>query len=327
MTTLRSRGAGRFAPSPSGRMHLGNIFTALMAWLDASSRHERRILRIEDLDPQRSRPAYALQIADDLDWLGLTFEEGGTDNAGPCAPYHQTMRHEFYEEALANLNSKGLTYPCKCSRSDILATQAPHASDGRLLYPGTCRPLRLGGKHVDSVNDSDPKNKPCNIRLYLPEADIRFRDICFGQQKVNLAREFGDIVLRRADGAWAYQLAVVVDDALMGVTRVIRGCDLLSSSALQIYLHRLLGYAPPEFLHLPLICNEKGERLSKRDGSLNMDALRKRMRPEEIIGWLGYLGGLLPRIEPATPQELLPCYSPEKIPRLNTIRISALHEG
>ena len=303
-------GAGRYAPSPSGRMHLGNIFSALIAWLSARTDGERFILRIEDLDPQRSKREYARLIEDDLQWLGLDFDEGGLGDKGDFGPYSQSLRHHLYDEALKRLQDAGMTYPCRCTRAELLATQAPHASDGRRIYPGTCRPPHMPTREINTLPDV-----PHATRLYLPDEDVCFVDEVFGQQRINLAREFGDIVLQRADGAWAYQLAVVVDDALMGVRRVVRGHDLLSSSAPQIYLHRLLGFEPPKFLHVPLICNSEGKRLSKRDGDLNMESLRKKYSPEQIIGYLGYLSGLLPYPEPITPADLLPLFSSSKIPR------------
>ncbi len=296
---------GRFAPSPTGRMHLGNIFAALVSWLSARKQGGKWILRIEDLDPQRSRREYALRIEDDLHWLGLDWDEGGTDATGPHGPYCQSLRGDFYEEALRRLEESGLTYPCYCTRSDIMATQAPHESDGRVVYASTCRPPRLGGR----FENPDCGKAPRATRLFVPDEEILFADRVYGRQEVNLARHCGDFVVRRADGAWAYQLAVVVDDALMGVTEVVRGCDLLLSSAQQIYLYRLLDRQPPQFAHFPLLCNESGQRLSKRDSSLSMEALRRDYTPSQIIGQLAYYAGLLPQPFPISAQGLLPLFS------------------
>lgn len=295
---------GRFAPSPTGRMHLGNVFSALVSWLSAKKTGGKWILRIEDLDPQRSRLEYARLIEDDLAWLGLDWDEGGIDGIGDHGPYLQSLRGEFYEDVFVRLKEKGLTYPCFCTRADIMATQAPHESDGRVVYAGTCRPSRLGG----SARDDDSRQERAT-RLWVPDEEICFTDGLYGDQCVNLARHCGDFVLRRADGAWAYQLAVVADDAAMGVTEVVRGSDLLLSSAQQIYLYRLLGFTPPRYSHVPLLCNEKGERLSKRDASLSMEELRKEYTPSHLIGMLAYYSGLLPEPFPISARGLLPLFS------------------
>ena len=288
---------GRFAPSPSGRMHLGNIYTALLSWLSVRSRGGRWILRIEDLDPQRSKIEYARMIEDDLHWLGLDWDEGGIDGKGSHGPYLQSMRHHFYEEALARLKDTGLCYPCVCTRADIFATQAPHESDGRVVYKGTCRPSMLPSPYQH-------KEKAA-VRLAVPDEDITFTDLIKGPQSVNLARHCGDFIVRRGDGAWSYQLAVVVDDALMGVSEVMRGDDLLLSAAQQIYLYRLLGYEPPVFAHVPLVCNEQGIRLSKRDRSLSMEYLREHHSPEEVLGMAAHRAALIPSPRPVSLSDLL----------------------
>ncbi len=287
---------GRFAPSPSGRMHLGNIYTALLSWLSVKSRGGCWILRIEDLDPQRSKMEYARQIEDDLHWLGLEWDEGGIEGKGENGPYLQSQRHHLYEEALEKLKASGLCYPCTCTRADILATQAPHESDGRVVYKGTCRPAIMPSPFVDRDRAA--------IRLAVPNEEISFVDRIKGPQTVNLATHCGDFILRRGDGAWSYQLAVVVDDALMGVTEVMRGEDLLLSAAQQIYLYRLLGYQPPEFAHVPLVCNENGIRLSKRDKSLSMEYLRAHHTPEEILGLIAHRAGLIEAPTSISIQEL-----------------------
>lgn len=278
-------------------MHLGNVYTALLSWLSVKSRGGRWILRIEDLDPQRSKPEHARMIEDDLRWLGLDWDEGGLDGKGPNGPYVQSQRHHLYEEALKKLKDTGLCYPCTCTRADILATQAPHESDGRVVYKGTCRPAVIPAPYVDTPRAA--------VRLTVPDEDITFTDRIKGTQTVNLARHCGDFIVRRGDGAWSYQLAVVVDDALMGVTEVMRGDDLLLSAAQQIYLYRLLGYTPPEFAHVPLVCNEAGIRLSKRDKSLSMEYLRAHHTPEEILGMAAYRAGLIPSLRSVSLAELL----------------------
>lgn len=301
---------GRFAPSPTGRMHLGNVYSALLSWLSARSQGGHWLLRIEDLDPQRSRLDYAQLIEDDLAWLGLTWDDGGL--AAGC---RQSLRSDVYEHALNRLavmrdaEGRQLTYPCRCTRADILATQAPHESDGRVVYRGTCRPERLAA----GERQPDP-SRPAATRLRVPDAEIRFVDGHYGPQAVNLAVECGDFIVRRADGAWAYQLAVVVDDAEMGVTEVVRGRDLLLSVPQQLYLYGLLGYEAPRFCHLPLLCNAAGQRLSKRDRSLDMEHLRRRYTAEEVVGRLAHLAGLLPCPEPVRPQDLVPLFAWDKVP-------------
>lgn len=293
---------GRFAPSPTGRMHLGNVFSALLSWLSAKSQGGTWLLRIEDIDPQRSKQEYAELIMDDLHWLGLDWDEG---------PYYQSERGDIYEHYLKQLTDNGLTYPCYCTRADILATQAPHESDGRVVYKGTCRNLAPG-----------VKTDPAAIRMKVPSEGkgiLSFTDGHYGMQTIDLTTHCGDFIVRRKDGAWAYQLAVVVDDALMGINEVVRGCDLLLSSPQQIYLAQQLGFAPPHFTHLPLLCNKQGQRLSKRDQSLDMAALRTSNTPEEIIGMLAHAAGLQQSNEPITAQELVGEFSWDKIPTNNII--------
>ena len=306
---------GRFAPSPSGRMHLGNLFAALMSWLSVKSRGGRWILRIEDLDAQRSKPEYARAIEDDLRWLGLEPDAGGVDAlTADGESYRQSRRHHLYEAALGRLASEGLLYGCRCRRADIMATQAPHQSDGRVVYAGTCRP---GDAPPFAYPEGGFVTEHMATRIYVPDEEIHFTDRLYGAQSVNLAEHCGDFLLRRADGAWAYQLAVVVDDAAMGVTEVVRGSDLLLSAAQQIYLYRCLGLPAPEFSHIPLICNSAGQRLSKRDASLAMDALRERYTPQALTGYLASLAGLLPPGEECRPCDLLSIYhdySEEKDP-------------
>ena len=276
-------------------MHLGNVMCALLSWLSVKSKGGTWVLRIEDLDPDRSRRQFADRLMRDLEWLGLTWDEG---------PYFQSERHERYAAALERLCAMDLVYPCFCTRADIMATQAPHESDGRIVYAGTCR--------ARTYNKEDMERAA--LRLKVPDREIAFTDGHYGPQRVNLSRHCGDFVIRRKDGAWAYQLAVVVDDAEMGITEVVRGSDLLLSSPQQIYLAELLGYPLPSFIHLPLLCNEQGQRLSKRDKSLDMEALRANFTAEEIIGRLAFLAGLKPDDAPCWPEELLPLFSWDKLP-------------
>ena len=297
---------GRFAPSPTGRMHLGNVFSALLSWLSARSQGGRWLLRIEDIDPARSRQEYADLLMDDLQWLGLWWDG---------QPVFQSRRSDIYEHYFRLLQDRGLTYPCYCTRADLLATQAPHESDGRVVYPGTCRHLP-----PQDFPPSGGQRRAAATRLIVPDEDTTFTDGHYGTQRVNLARQVGDFIIRRKDGAWAYQLAVVVDDALTGVTEVVRGSDLLLSSPQQVYVARLLGFPEPRFCHLPLLCNRQGQRLSKRDRSMDMASLRQRFSPDDIIGRLAFLAGLLPQPQPMAAEALVPLFRWERVP-LSSIEI------
>ena len=289
---------GRFAPSPTGRMHLGNVFSALLSWLSAKSKDGEWLLRIEDIDPGRSRQAYADLLMDDLDWLGLSWDG---------RPVYQSQRSDIYEHYYEKLRQQGLTYLCYCTRADLLATQAPHESDGRVVYKGTCR--HLPPQH----------GRAAATRLIVPDESIVFQDGHYNTMAVNLAEQVGDFIIRRKDGAWAYQLVVVVDDALMGVTEVVRGRDLLLSSPQQMYIARLLEFPSPSFIHLPLLCNTSGQRLSKRDSSLDMGSLRQRYTAAEIIGKLAYVAGLQPEPSPVTPTELVSNFTWDKVPRQDIV--------
>ena len=248
---------GRFAPSPSGRLHLGNLACSLLAWLSAKSQGGRIVLRIEDLDAERCPRIYADLLEQDLDWLGLAWDEGGS-TGGPNGPYYQSECAEIYTASYKKLEERGLVYPCFCSRAQLHAASAPHTSDGNVVYPGTCRGLTAA-----EIEEKRKKKAPA-YRLMVPDEDITFVDGCMGPHTENLLHDCGDFYLRRADGVFAYQLAVVVDDARMGVTEVVRGADLLSSTARQLYLYRLLGLQAPGFAHCPLLLAPDGRRLSKR---------------------------------------------------------------
>ncbi len=305
---------GRYAPSPSGRMHLGNVFTALVSWLSVRAADGRWILRIEDLDPQRSKVEYTHLIEDDLAWLGLDWDEGGLSDKGEHGPYCQSRRSNIYLSYLKMLSNAGLLYPCFCRRADIMATQAPHQSDGRIIYAGTCRP-----PSEPPFPTSELESR--TLRLFVPDENIEFYDMVYGAQRSNLRKDCGDFIVRRADGAWAYQIAVVADDGLMGVTEVVRGNDLLLSTAQQLYLYRLFGLQAPHFAHLPLICSANGNRLSKRDHAASMEELRKHHSAEEIIGVLAHLAGLIPKTEPCKARDLIPLFSWDKVPRCESIII------
>ena len=293
---------GRFAPSPSGRMHLGNVFSALLAWLSVQSQGGEMVLRIEDLDPDRCRPEYAEILKEDLRWLGLDWDREQTP---------QSLRTEAYAEAFRQLERQGLVYPCYCTRGELHAASAPHASDGRVLYAGTCRNLTPAQRAE--------KTKAPAWRLAVPDRDYGVTDGLQGPFSENLAADCGDFIIRRADGVYAYQLAVVVDDAAGGVTQVVRGMDLLDSTPRQLYLYERLGLTPPEFYHVPLLLSADGRRLSKRDRDLDLGCLRQSHTPEQILGRLAFLAGLLDREERVSARELASGFRWEKVARSSVI--------
>ena len=304
---------GRFAPSPSGRIHLGNILCCLLAWLSARQQGGQVVLRIEDLDTARCPRRYADQMEEDLRWLGLDWDRGPTVS-GPDGSYYQSERTALYQAALDKLERMGLVYPCFCTRAELHAASAPHREDGQVVYAGTCRKLTAA-----EIAEKAKCRAPA-LRLRVPEETWGFTDGHMGPYSENLARDCGDFLLRRSDGMFAYQLAVVVDDAAMGVTEVVRGADLLSSTPRQLLLYRLLGLTPPEFYHFPLLLDSGGRRLSKRDGSLGLEALRSRYTPEEIIGRLAFLAGLNPAAAPCRPEDLLAEFDWRRVP-LSDVRL------
>lgn len=260
------------------------------------------LLRIEDLDALRLPPEAAGILMDDLRWLGLDWDEG---------PYYQNERSRVYAGYVDRLVEAGLTYPCFCSRADLHAAEAPHASDGTPVYPGTCR-----GLTPEEQAERLAAGRRASVRLVVPAADdpagtVAFCDLVYGQYSECLARECGDFTIRRSDGIHAYQLAVTVDDALMGVDLVVRGSDLLPSTARQIYLQNLLGFQRPSYAHLPLLLSEDGDhRLSKREHDCDMGVMRQRFgRPEVLLGRLACLVGLRPSPEPTSARDLLDGFS------------------
>ena len=298
---------GRFAPTPSGFLHLGNVFCSLLAWLYAKSSGGKIILRVEDLDPQRCTREKADQLARDLEWLGLEWDEGAYVSKN-SESFFQSQRSEIYAQYFEQLQEQSLVYPCFCSRAELHAAEAPHLSDGRIVYAGTCRCLTKAEREAKAQ-----KRAPA-YRLQVEDVPISFTDGHYGQQSFNLAEESGDFIVRRSDGVFAYQLAVTIDDALMGITQVVRGCDLLSSTPMQLYIYRLLGFEPPSFCHIPLLVDASGRRLSKRDGDLEIAALRKIYgSPESIIGILAYLAGQTDKPAPLRVADLLPIFDAKKI--------------
>jgi glutamyl-tRNA synthetase len=297
---------GRFAPSPSGELHLGNARTALLAWLQARAGGGRFVMRVEDLDPGRSRDAYRTEQLEDLRWLGLDWDEG-PDVGGPYGPYLQSERHALYEVAIERLRTRGLVYPCDCTRREIAAAAtAPHPGDDEgPPYPGICAD-RNGSGHRD--------DRASALRLRVPDKDFGFNDLLAGPCRFRPARETGDFVIRRKDGVASYQLAVVVDDAAMRITHVVRGADLLSSTARQILLYELLELEPPSWIHVPLLLGDDGERLSKRHGAVSLREQREAgVSPERLVGLLAASCGLADPDEALTPSDLLPRFSIDEL--------------
>ena len=304
---------GRFAPTPSGRIHLGNIFCSLLAWLQAKSQQGKIVLRIEDLDSIRCPRTNADTLAADLEWLGLTWDEGAYASE-KGEDYFQSRRFPIYAHYLQKLEEQQLIYPCFCSRGELHAANAPHLSDGRVIYAGTCRHLTAEARAAKS------KLRSPAYRIKVNDTPISFQDGLYGKYSACLTEECGDFIIRRSDGVYAYQLAVVIDDALMGVNQVVRGCDLLSSTPMQLYLYKLLQLPAPAFMHIPLLVAQDGRRLAKRDRDLDLTELRHLYQsPEPIIGYLAYLAGQLPKPEPLKAEDLLPIFAPDKVPTHNII--------
>ena len=294
---------GRFAPTPSGRMHLGNVFAALIAWLSVRSRGGHFVLRMEDLDTQRTSEDFAQIIREDLLWLGLDW-----DLETPA----QSTRADVYNRYLVQLESQNLLYPCYCTRSQLHSVNAPHLSDGTYVYPGTCRDLT---PEQQAAFGRDPA-----WRVKVPDREYALTDLCQGAFTQNLSTDCGDFVVRRADGVHVYQLAVTVDDGEAGVTEVVRGVDLLGSAPRQMYLQELFGFPHPEYGHVPLLVAPDGRRLSKRDADLDLSALRKHKKSEEILGILAHSSGLLAKYEPISARELAGEFSWKKL-KMDNIKL------
>ena len=291
---------GRFAPTPSGRLHLGNILCAMLAYLSARSKGGRFLLRIEDVDIPRCPRHLAQQAISDLTWLGFTWDE---------APVYQSDRSDIYRAALDRLAEDGHTYPCFCTRAQLMSLAAPNLGDTQVIYQRTCA-------HLSPEEAAEKaKTRAPAIRLRVPDEDVSFTDGLFGVQTENLARDCGDFILRRSDGLYGYQLAVVVDDALQGVTEVVRGRDILSATPRQLYLQRLLGDDAPEYVHIPLLVDAQGRRLAKRDKDLDLTALSQRFTPEEILGMLAFSAGLIGEVRPMSLEALLPHFDWQKVRR------------
>ena len=283
---------GRFAPTPSGRMHLGNVFAGLIAWLSVKSRCGEMVLRMEDLDTQRTSEEFAQILREDLRWLGLNWDRE-TES--------QSKRSAVYDRYFDILQEKGLLYPCYCTRSQLHSVNAPHLSDGTYVYPGTCRKLT-----------QVPDRKP-SWRVTVPDRIWQLEDKVQGHYEENLYTDCGDFVVRRADGVYVYQLAVTVDDGEAGVTEVVRGMDLLSSAPRQMYLQELFGFSHPVYGHVPMLMAPDGRRLSKRDRDLDLGELRKRLKPEQLIGILAFSSGLIDQNVPVSAKELAMEFSWDKL--------------
>ena len=284
---------GRFAPTPSGRMHLGNVFAGLISWLSVKARDGEWVLRMEDLDTQRTSAEFAQVLRQDLLWLGLPWDR-------ETEP--QSRRAPVYDRYFDRLRDLGLLYPCYCTRSQLHSVNAPHLSDGTYVYPGTCRNLT-----------QPPEGRLPAWRVLVPDRVFTVADKCQGHYEMNLASECGDFVVRRADGVYVYQLAVTVDDGESGVTEVVRGVDLLSSAPRQMYLQELFGFAHPQYGHVPLLLAPDGRRLSKRDKDLDLGQLRQHISAPQLIGSLAHTAGLLDRFEPISAAELATEFSWEKL--------------
>ena len=290
---------GRFAPSPSGRMHLGNLWSSLLAWLAARSQGGSMVLRLEDLDRDRCRQEYCDQVMRDLEWLGLDWDN---------EPVYQSRRTELYHQAFRALEEQGLLYPCYCTRAERLAASAPHRSDGAAIYDGRCR-RRTPEELAALARERAPA-----WRIQVDGAEIAVDDLLQGSICQRLDRDCGDFILRRSDGVYAYQLAVVVDDGEMGVAQVVRGSDLLDSTPRQVFLQRKLGLPQPVYGHVPLLLAPDGRRLAKRDRDQELGELRQRYTAPQLVGLLAQRAGLIPEYAPVTPQELVPLFSWTKLP-------------
>ena len=287
---------GRFAPTPSGRMHLGNVFSALIAWLSVKSRDGEMVLRMEDLDTQRTNAEFARILREDLTWLGLTWDR-------ETSP--QSQLSPLYDGYFEDLRDRGLLYPCYCTRSQLHSVNAPHLSDGTYVYPGTCRNL--------TPEERAGISRQPAWRVRVPDKTWEVADKIQGVSHWNLATDCGDMVVRRADGVYVYQLAVTVDDGLAGVTEVVRGSDLLSSAPRQMYLQELFDFPHPTYAHVPMLLAPDGRRLSKRDRDLDLGQLRKALTPQELIGALAFSAGLLDRPDAISAKELAADFSWDKL--------------
>ena len=295
---------GRFAPTPSGRMHLGNVFAAMVAWLSVRSRGGHLVLRMEDLDTERTSAEFAEVLRDDLRWLGLDWD-------WETPP--QSQRSQVYDRYFEQLREKGLLYPCYCTRSQLHNVNAPHLADGTYVYPGTCREL--------SEAQRAAFNRAPSWRVRVPQRQYQLTDLCQGEFRQELTEECGDFVVRRADGVYVYQLAVTVDDGEAGVTEVVRGMDLLGSAPRQMYLQELFGFPHPQYGHVPMLLSPDGRRLSKRDRDLDLGVLRQNMTAPQLLGKLAFSAELIDQNVPISAKELAGEFTWDKL-RKNDIYLT-----
>ncbi len=291
---------GRFAPTPSGRMHLGNVFAGLIAWLSAKSQGGSMVLRMEDLDTQRTSSEFAELLRKDLQWLGLTWD---------LETPPQSRRSDVYDRHFERLRELDLLYPCCCTRSQLHSVNAPHLSDGTYVYPGTCRDL------TDAQREAFDRSPAWRVKV--PDRLWTVNDKAQGTYMENLATHCGDFVVRRADGVYVYQLAVTVDDGEAGVTEVVRGMDLLSSSPRQMYLQSLFDFPHPAYGHVPMLIAPDGRRLSKRDKDLDLGHLQNHLTAPVLLGVLAHSAGLIDKSTPVSAQELIGEFSWEKLGKEN----------
>ena len=290
---------GRFAPTPSGFLHPGNLLCAMLAYLSVRSRGGQCLLRIEDLDKARCPEHLTRQCLSDLDYLGFRWD-------GPVL--YQSERTKHYEQAFHRLIKTGRVYPCFCSRAQLHVSQAPNRGDTVYVYPGTCRNLT-----PEQVHQKAAVKQPA-YRLHVPDETVTVSDRMQGRYTSCLSNNPGDFILRRADHVYAYHLAVVVDDAESGITEVVRGMDILSATPCQIYLQKLLDYPTPEYTHIPLLVDAHGARLAKRNQAVSLAFLSKRHTRDEITGMLAFAAGLIPEVYPCTLEALIPIFSWSNVP-------------
>jgi glutamyl-tRNA synthetase len=300
---------GRLAPSPTGRLHLGHARSFLLAWWHARSRDGRVVLRIEDLDRQRSKPELVETCLADLDWLGLDWDG---------QPLFQARDTSALERAAEKLLERGAAYPCVCTRAEIAVASAPHAGEGEVRYPGRCR-----GRWRSLEEAERASGRAAGLRVIVPAGAVALDDGCAGRVAFDVAAEVGDLLVRRRDGAWAYQLAVVVDDARQGVDEVLRGDDLLPSAARQWHLQRLLELPHPRWFHVPLVVHPSGERLAKRRGDLALAELRAAgVDPRAIVSWAARSAGQ-DTAERASAAELVATFRIERLSRTPVVLAEA----
>ncbi len=296
---------GRFAPTPSGRLHLGNLLCAMLAYLSARSKGGRILLRIEDIDLPRCPAKWSEQAIEDLAWFGFRWD-------GEIL--FQSERTEIYRRHLEHLEKQGLIYPCFCTRAQLMNMAAPNLGDTQTVYTRLCASLT-----AEEIEQKRKTRSPA-LRIRVPDRVVSFTDGLFGPQSEHLGRDCGDFILRRSDGLYGYQLAAVVDDALSGVTEVVRGRDILSATPRQIYLLEKLGYPVPKYIHIPLLMDHEGRRLAKRDRDLDLSALSRRFSPQELLGMLAFSAGITEEVRPVSLEGLVPLFDWQKI-RLDDMRL------